>query len=484
MTTSACQPPSADDCRQRFLIAVAKLLGENPVEADPSACVRICERWALEETVNTILRPGGLLGLNRDVFSRLMIQCGKRPVTEHFYQAFFAKAATIGQFEAAVERYRVKCMLLFGNFKYAYRTLATASPQKLQKLLEQTEPLDQTEFTKRPEFNEIERIPLEDRHLLGYISGGHQDLLFCLDFFQVLQGSPAVSNLGELGLQKQEKLSKVLREYGLAFDPDRIAEPAYLAHVTSRLQGALDSVKKRASDAMEMGQRNTRRYLSLPHLDVYVATSMEKPQDFASQDNFIREVFEHKDIKPLRLRYFDPTLSYADDRVTKGLIEALMLRRARVTIYNAGAKDTLGKDSELAATLAQGKPVIVYVAEGGDEAEKEILNSRAKKFLVDHPLGLQIDVNSGVAHGIIAVRSAPQCALLLRKVLLNQLELKIAHEGGNYRLCEADTGSVIRVVSDDPFLTHAFWTYFHDTRRRESAPEPRPSDRSAAAAGE
>ena len=487
MTTSACQPPSADDCRQRFLIAVAKLLGENPVEADPLGSLRICEPWALEETLNTILRPDGLLSLNRDVFSRLMIQCGKRPVTEHFYQAFFTKADTIEQFEADVEGYRIKCMLLFGNFRYAYRTLATASLHKLQRLLEQTQPLDETAFTNRPEFDEIEPIPPDDLHLLGYIAGQREsDLQFCLDLFEAFRGAPAaaVGALGELSRQRQEKLDKVVHEFGLSFDPNRIVEAAYVAHATGRLREALDSMQASRLAAVQIGERNTRRYLSLPYLDVYVATSMRSRDDFISQHRFICEVFGHPGIKPLRLRYFDPTLSYVDDRVTKGLIEALMLRRARVTIYNAGEEDTLGKDSELAATLAQGKPVIVYVPVGRDEAEKDKLNEREKIFLVDHPLGLQIDVTSGVAHGIIVVRSAPQCALLLREVLLNQLELKIAHEGGNYRLCEAETGSVIRVVSDDAFLTHAFWTYFHETPRREAMPGRRASDRSGTAGTE
>ena len=45
----------------------------------------------------------------------------------------------------------------------------------------------------------------------------------------------------------------------------------------------------------------------------------------------------------------------------EGLAEALMLRRAACTIYFAQENDTLGKDSELASTLAQGKPVIAFV---------------------------------------------------------------------------------------------------------------------------
>ena len=38
-----------------------------------------------------------------------------------------------------------------------------------------------------------------------------------------------------------------------------------------------------------------------------------------------------------------------------------LLRRAQCTIYMVQEGDTLGKDSELAATLAQGKPVIAYI---------------------------------------------------------------------------------------------------------------------------
>src|ERR1022692_1131906 len=48
-------------------------------------------------------------------------------------------------------------------------------------------------------------------------------------------------------------------------------------------------------------------------------------------------------------------------QINKGLVEALMLKRARCTVYMVQESDTMGKDSELASTLAQGKPVIAYV---------------------------------------------------------------------------------------------------------------------------
>ena len=63
----------------------------------------------------------------------------------------------------------------------------------------------------------------------------------------------------------------------------------------------------------------------------------------------------------LNLRYFNPTQSWIDDRIAKGLVEALMLRRATVTIYMAQKTDTFGKDSEASVALGQGRPVIVYV---------------------------------------------------------------------------------------------------------------------------
>jgi hypothetical protein len=108
-------------------------------------------------------------------------------------------------------------------------------------------------------------------------------------------------------------------------------------------------------------QSNTNVYLTWDYLDVYVATSMRNNCEFEEVYDFIQDVFLHKPIQSLKLRYFDPTQSKCANARDKGLLEGLMLKRADCTIYMAQEGDTLGKDSELAATLAQGKPVIVYV---------------------------------------------------------------------------------------------------------------------------
>lgn len=127
---------------------------------------------------------------------------------------------------------------------------------------------------------------------------------------------------------------------------------------------------------------------------------MRSDTDFVEQHSFVKRVFSDSEVASLHLRYFDPTLSWVSSRITKGLVESLMLRRARGTIYTAGDRETLGKDSELAATLAQGKAVIVYAPEG------EEFDARAETYRAVHPLGLQIAVKTGVAHARRALRTS------------------------------------------------------------------------------
>ncbi|MDP1662822.1 MAG: hypothetical protein Q8L55_12985 [Phycisphaerales bacterium] len=188
----------------------------------------------------------------------------------------------------------------------------------------------------------------------------------------------------------------------------------------------------------------------------------------------------------------------------------------------------MGKDSELASTLAQGKTVIAFVPEvkEGDEKFTKWLLSTAEKlypkesieklilqqlhvFASDlawkdplvrewardpqtmdrqqamkllsakikahydkrastlkdiHPLGIQVNLNTGVANGVLVVRSASECARLIRRVLLNEMEFTIARENANgweyTKLVEAISGCTYRVVSGDPVLTNAFWNFY------------------------
>ena len=110
-------------------------------------------------------------------------------------------------------------------------------------------------------------------------------------------------------------------------------------------------------------------------------------RDFQGTAETINRVFGNKRLKDLDVTYFDPTLSYTDSRIDKGLIEGLMLRRARVTLYMVQESETLGKDSELAATLAHGKPVIAYLPDRSEddlttEFETAPLSRTFKRMLV------------------------------------------------------------------------------------------------------
>ena len=88
---------------------------------------------------------------------------------------------------------------------------------------------------------------------------------------------------------------------------------------------------------------------------------MRKAWEYHDLFEFISALMGSQDLADLDLRYFDPTQCYMENRVDKGLVESLMLKRAECTVYSVQDTDTLGKDSELAATLAQGKTVIAYV---------------------------------------------------------------------------------------------------------------------------
>ena len=455
------------DVRERFLIALAKFLGENPIEPDPLRGVLLCEQWHLAETLVSIIREDGALHLDEEKFNQLMLHCQRSLVAPHFFSYFFTGVDSIEKFESAIEKFRVAGMWLFGNFKFAYRKLGTSDRHDFERLIAKTKPVGPGEFENREALAEIENIDRDDLPLLGYVSGqGLDDLAFSLDIVRALRdsGNSLKEMYANLGTVKRSKVSKTLRQRGLDFPEETVNLPdiAMLANLAEKVDGILQPLSARLRKAREIGRKNTARYLSMPHMDVYVATSMRNDEDFKSHHEFVREVFMHPLVSPLKLRYFDPTLSFVDDRITKGLIECLMIRRAKATIYNAGEKDSLGKDSELAATLAQGKPVIAYVpTDDQDEGKRSKLNRRADIFKVDHPLGLQINISSGVAHGIVVVRSPDQCATMLRKFLLNDLQLSIVHEMGNFKLIEHDTGSVLRVVTDDAQLTHSFWTYFH-----------------------
>ena len=111
--------------------------------------------------------------------------------------------------------------------------------------------------------------------------------------------------------------------------------------------------------------------------------------------------------------------------------------------------------------------------DGSDELDSEdiesklfktaraVFDKRATLLMEQHPLGLQVDLETGVAHGVLVARTPEQCAKLLHATITQRLEFEIKElEDKTLLLKEPISGSVARVVTGDELLTNAFWNFY------------------------
>ncbi|GAP43953.1 hypothetical protein TBC1_112112 [Lentimicrobium saccharophilum] len=343
-------------------------------------------------------------------------------------------------------------------------------------MLELTRPYSLDKYINRHgQINEINNIPANKTYLLGYII--------------------------------EDKLNEIVQ-----FDPSN---------------GEALMLLKERKEWLEQGKRNQMSFLTSDHLDVYVATSMRLEHEYLLISKLVNLIFNSDILKPLNIRWFDPTQAYCENRIDKGLSEALMLKRAKLTLYLVQESDTFGKDSELASTLAQGKPVIAFVPEGNKEyvdslleelhrlnpsvSEQEIIlrqlkifnpnlawevenqelrnwienpekapienlkdllystveqtyNKRAKTLKETHPLGIQVSLRTGVANGVLVVRTIEDCSRLIETILLNKMSFKVEklpEPNEEYlTLVEDISKSIFRVKTGDEILTNSFWNFY------------------------
>jgi hypothetical protein len=414
----------------------------------------------------------GPLGCSQ--FNEIMLVLGYDRVSQDFFEYFFGEAiASRRQLEEGVEKFRKLAMLKFGNFKFAFKRISVEQREMIEETFKEFR-FEQTKlvrFTDRCKpLLEIEEIKPEDAYYLGYI-------------------------VDEELRQKKKKLRKG-------------------GQSTSEIDARIERMKEIRSK----GMRNHETYLISDHIDVYIATSMRYRHEFVAVSNFIRKLFGHEKLRKLNLRWYDPTQVYCRERIDKGLSEGLMLKRAKCTIYHAQEADTFGKDSELATTLVQGKPVICFVPNLTDKKDfmrwienvlkldnidallnvmkhyypngawkdkkvrnwlegklsppreevlamiyqkaREMYENRAKALKEFHPLGLQVNLATGVANGVLVVRKVRECAELLYDVLVQKLEFEIEELPHIFVLREKKTGSVYRVVTKDALLTNSFWNFY------------------------
>ncbi len=257
-------------------------------------------------------------GLGYSQLNELLLLLGYDRVSHRFFQ-FLADEdtcrpgntafKTLEQLRLGVDRFRKVAILRFGNVKFGFKYFSAPSTD-LEAELALISPVDTSEFAQRHDpLLPIDPIPGDQTYFLGYL----------------------------IKRQLDDRLKN---------DPNDKDAEAQLA---------------RRQEVIEKGKRNQEAYLASDHMDVYVATSMRERHEYQMISQVVKDVFDSPLLRDLRLRWFDPTQAFCEDRVDKGLTEGLMLKRAACTLYLAQESDTLGKDSELASTLAQGKPVVAYI---------------------------------------------------------------------------------------------------------------------------
>ena len=439
-----------------------------------------CERF--NELI--FFENGAFVGYSQ--FNEILLLLGFDRITKSFFQFLVdqtleykdcSSIMSLDQLERGVIEFQKLAILLYANIKYGFKILARDA-EELEYQFKTFSPIDVNLYVNRhkPILN-IENIEPSDTYLLGY--------------------------------KIRDKINDALSK-----DPE---DSIYKPLDVKRLK------------IIEIGKRNHTAYLTSDHLDVYVATSMRLRHEFIFVKKTIIQLESHENLRSLSLRFFDPTQAFCDSRIDKGLAEALMLKRAKCTVYLAQESDTLGKDSELASTLAQGKPVIALVPEGNKEYVdgqiklfeeaypsydrkgiiiellkvfdpslawtkekdgesirgylngaidlsedqlKEILyqkvekhyNDRYRTLVKSHPLGIQVDLDTGVATGVLVVRDIDTCADLIKSHVLKSVEYNISEESEEGEiftyLREKQSGCIYRAVTKDPILTNAYWNFY------------------------
>lgn len=327
-----------DDVNGIFKMVVECLCGEK--------CHRLLSETE-QDLLSDLLNKGRTDGLNFAQFNELLLLVDQDRVSEAFFNFFFEKEKiNLDELEEGIIKFRGFAMLRFGNFRFAYKQLVQKDEKQLKEALKphckSTDEVQKKFEARPPEAIKIQKIEKSKTWYNGYIAK-----------------------------KKYEKEAAHLRR--LLEDKTNLS----CSLSKNELLSLADKYGKMGKEIREVEQnalKNTDIYLIRDYMDVYIATSMRHKWEFEETFDFVNEVFSDESLKQLNLRHFDPTHSQCKNRIDKGLIDGLMLKRALCTIYMAQEVDTMGKDSELAATLAQGKPVIAYVPSIG-------INQHAKKIM-------------------------------------------------------------------------------------------------------
>jgi len=340
------------------------------------------------EIVNELLEKLRLAELKDERFelmNRILLILGIPPMSEIFFERIFGNTSfnDINTVRNCVNKIRCVYMLEYGNFYYGYRKLRDIDPQPVISKYFSTD--DEREeliehYRRIRSIPAFENIEVGKRYCLGYLASKENK--------EINKWREILVKVLEEGINKgvdsPEELRKIAEEMGYK-EWTKIVIRSAIEHSTNilwwgtmfaynmqkyssfliLLQDAKNACKKLDPDHIErireIGRKNTYAYLSTSEIDIYFATSMRSGLDFVSNSRFVEEVIGILKNSGFNLLYFDPTQSYLDDRIQKGLVESIMIKRCKIVVYNAQEKETFGKDAEAGIGLAHQKPVIIYV---------------------------------------------------------------------------------------------------------------------------
>lgn len=361
-------------------------------------------------------------------------------------------------------RFYVDALLYFGNIRTAYQRLRGLSEKELFEFFLKRR-VDTEGLMKRGEPVGLKGIAKDNRYLISEMAcksfeplnaddGDIATDLFALYRNHLGTGSGAVTTRNLLSRAESDPVF-ANRQPSLMLSADDFLDEVIRSE--DELLSQINRVKQIFSSTRKTALENTKAYLSMVgDLDVYVATSMRKRQDFRDMADFCEAVFRNPALRDFALRHFDPTLSAAEHHEDKGLIECLMVKCAKVLVLHAGGSDSYGKDAEVAMALSLGKPVIIY----SDDP------SRISLFRDVHPLSRLINFETGVATGAMIATSHGMVVNLLRRIFSNEMEYELEQQHPNYLvLKEKLTGSVVRLQTSDDLLRETFWNHYHHDSR-------------------
>lgn len=317
-----------------------------------------------------------------DLFNRLLLSLNIMTISKEFFETVFSNVdfQDIDAVAQKVERFRILCMLEYGNFRFGYKKLRQNKKlieEKWKKYFPSPEQIKERDdkILSSPSPEGLIDIKASQLFALGNLGSEQSEEINSARKTLAAILNEALKNetgdfegLKDIAAAKSvPKLTSLIAKAGIPRAEELVESELSLGDTPKDYQKVLSHLLESCISVENIEQiqadgiQNAGTYMAMHDLNVYVATSMRAPLHFTTNWAFVQRLFHEGELEQWHLRYFDPTQAFLPDRIQKGLMECLMIKRAQLTVYHAQESDTFGKDSEAGVTLAQAKPVVVFV---------------------------------------------------------------------------------------------------------------------------